>query len=193
MPSAIEAQLRDGTSVVLRPIGPDDRHLIEVGLERLSDRSRYFRFMHPVNKISDEDMDRFSDVDQMNHIAWGALCVGEQLEPLGLARCVRVSSNEHVAEVAVAVVDSHQGLGLGTMLLAAIAYDACQKGVSEFAATVLPDNRKMLDLFDELAARRRMDGGVVAVRIPIFMDAACYPSTPTGDAFRAVYSLFEAP
>jgi protein lysine acetyltransferase len=53
---------------------------------------------------------------------------------------VRSSTDPRVAEVAVAVVDSWQGRGLGTALLDAIAARAREEGVERFTASVLANN-----------------------------------------------------
>ena len=188
----IKTTLRDGTNVILRPITADDEHLIEIGLMHLSKESRYFRFMHPVDELSEEDLHRFADIDHINHIAWGAMDIsgGKEL-PAGLARCIRASQESTSAEVAVAVIDRHQGKGLGTILLAAVAHDGVRKGISEFTATVLPGNRKMLDLFSELAAKSRRNDGIVNVTIPLHSHPEKYPDTPTGNAFKDVYRLID--
>ena len=44
--------LRDGTRVRLRPIQPDDKHLLVRGFERLSEDSRYRRFFIPMSELS---------------------------------------------------------------------------------------------------------------------------------------------
>jgi GNAT superfamily N-acetyltransferase len=63
-----------------------------------------------------------------------------------VARFVRDVADPDVAEVSVAVVDDHQGRGLGAVLLRAAAERARQEGVRRFRATVLADNTPMLRL-----------------------------------------------
>ena len=186
----IETELRDGTPVLIRSIGPDDKQLLKVGMEHLSPQSRYFRFFRPLAEIPSNMLHRFTEVDHVNHEAIGALDVGgpEQL-PIGVARYIRSSEQRTSAEVAVTVVDSHQGRGLGTLLLAAIARAAVANGIDQFDAVVLSDNSKMLQVFNELGASMVRDGaGEVQVRVPLSCDGHAYPQTPVGDVFRKVFA-----
>ena len=52
------AVLRYGSVVHIRPIGPGDRALLQVGFEQLSDESRYRRFLHPVAELTIDLPDR---------------------------------------------------------------------------------------------------------------------------------------
>src|SRR5947207_5929492 len=107
--------LRDGSPVVVRPILPEDRDRLVEGFARLSDESRYRRFGTPVRRLTDEQLRYLTEIDYETHMAWIALDPATPGEPgLGVARYVRLPGEPEVAEAAVTVVDSHQGLGLGT-------------------------------------------------------------------------------
>ena len=51
-----------------------------------------------------------------------------------------------IAELAVTVAEEYQGLGFATILLRHLITIARANGVTEFAGTVLPNNKKMLNL-----------------------------------------------
>jgi len=51
------------------------------------------------------------------------------------------------AEVAFVVADDYQHLGLGTLLLEHLVRAARRRGISVFEASVLVENREMLDVF----------------------------------------------
>ena len=186
---SFKTTLRDGTPVLIRPVGPNDKHALETGLEHLSSRSRYFRFFGPVSALSNERLDYFTSADQVDHIAIGAIDLSHgDAEPVGIARCVRLEDQPDTAEVAVAIVDDHHGRGLGTILLAAVAHAAAAHHIKEFVATVLRDNRAMLDLFGELDdERHHEEAGVLAIRFDVHADPENYPDTPVGRSFRQVY------
>ncbi len=186
-----EIALRDGTPVHVRPVEPGDEHLLEVGLDNLSSQSRYFRFLQPVKQLSDKSLARFVDVDQINHIAVGALDLsGSEPAPVGIARSIRLNDAPEKAEVAVAIVDTHQGRGLGTILLAAVAHAAAAQGIKSHVATVLNGNNRMLHLFGELGAKTTStEAGVLELEIPNHANADDYPATPTGDVFRRIYRM----
>jgi len=188
---AFKTQLRDGTPVLVRPVTGDDRNLIEMGMEHLTPKSRYMRFFRPVTKLSEKTLDDLTWVDGINHIAMGALDLTHaEPFPVGVARCIRSKSNPGEAEFAIAIIDSHQGRGLGTILTAAVAYAATTHGIKTLTATVLSENRSMLKLFRELGAVNHVDvAGVISVRISISGDPEKCSRTPTGKTIRRIYTL----
>ncbi|MGI9406136.1 MAG: GNAT family N-acetyltransferase [Hyphomicrobiaceae bacterium] len=189
--TSFQTELRDGTPVQVRPVESGDQHLLEMGLEHLSEQSRYLRFFRPVHQLSDKELEKFTKVDQTNHIAVGAIdLTHSETYPVGIARCIRLENRPDEAEMAVAVIDSHQGKGLGTILLAAISLAATARDITTLVATVLRENHSMRDLLHELGATSdHGEAGVVSMRIPIYEDACKYPDTPTGTSFRRIYEM----
>lgn len=188
---SFELDLRDGTPIQVRPVAPGDEQLVHAGFDHLSERSRYFRFFRSVEHLSDEELEKFVEVDQRNHIAFGAVGLTHaESYPLGLARCIRLVNEPTAAEVAIAVVDSHHGRGVGTILLAAVAYAAAKMQIATFVAHVLNNNREMLDLFGELGGTSSVDEpNLTTVRMPIYSDTERYPDTPAIASFKRVYGL----
>ncbi len=186
-------ELRDGTPILVRPIESKDRHLIEIGMGQLSPKSRYMRFFRPVSKLSKNILDDITTTEHNDHIAIGALdLTHSEPFPIGAARCVRLKDRPSEAEVAITVIDSHQGRGLGTILLAALSYIARDHDITTFVATVLSENHAMLKLFRELGATSHSEGdGILSVRVPIAKDAESCLDTPTGAVARRIYKLLE--
>lgn len=137
--------LADGTRIRLRPLRREDRDIYLRGFEHLSDRSRYMRFFSPKNALTEAELRWFLDVDHHDHEAVAAVDT-DTGEGVGVARYIRDAEDGEVAEVSVAVVDDHQGRGIGALLLQAIARRAREEGVRRFRATVLADNTRMLRL-----------------------------------------------
>ena len=189
--SPFNAELRNGVPVLIRPVTPADRPLLEMGFAHLSDRSRYFRFLRPVERLSDDDLDRLVDTDGPDHLAIGALDLsGSEREPIGIARCIRLPHDPTSAEFAVTVIDSHQGLGLGSLLVGTLAASAVKAGVTGFVALVHAANAPMLQILRELgAAIEQRHGTGRELRLELQRDPAMYPATPTGDAVREAYQL----
>jgi RimJ/RimL family protein N-acetyltransferase len=73
------------------------------------------------------------------------------------------------AEVAFALDEPHQGLGLGTRLMRHLVAIARAAGLRELVAEVLPDNAPMLKVFQRcgLATTTRREGGVVHVTMAL--------------------------
>jgi GNAT superfamily N-acetyltransferase len=144
--------LRDGTRIVIRPVRPDDREALRESFERLSPESRYRRFLAPMAHLSESQLTYLTRVDHHDHEALVAMAEGDgdaEGEGLGIARFVRLEDPD-AAEVAVAVADSWQGRGLGTVLLAHLLARARQEGIERFTATVLADNRGSLEVLSSL-------------------------------------------
>jgi hypothetical protein len=92
-----------------------------------------------------------------------------------------------VAEVAVTVADSHQGRGLGSLLLGVLALSATQNGIRTFRAYILAENQPIIEILHDLGAvTSRDDGGVVRVDLAIPKRPDDLPDTPAGRVFKAM-------
>lgn len=149
-------RLGDGSEVGIRPIEPGDKEAIRRGFEQLGAESRYRRFLSPVAKLSNAQLEYLTDVDHHDHEALVAM-VG--VVGVGVARFVRLEPGGPKAEVAVAVGDDWQGKGLGTLLLDRLSQRARAEGVTTFTAAVLTDNRAIIDLLGALGSTRSRVAG----------------------------------
>jgi GNAT superfamily N-acetyltransferase len=165
-PAAL-ATLPDGRRVLIRPVTGSDKELLRRGFERLSDQSRYRRFLAPMVYLSDEIVRYLTEVDHHDHEAMVALDE-ETREGVGVARYVRAGQSD-IAEVAVAVVDHWQGRGVGTLLLEALAARAHEEGISRFSALMLAENEEMMELLQAIGPVRVVDReiGTVEVEAPL--------------------------
>jgi RimJ/RimL family protein N-acetyltransferase len=180
-------RLRDGVPVRVRPVVPDDKALLQDAFHRLSPTSRYRRFMSAVKELSARDLERFTEIDYTNHMAWVAIDENAPGHPLlAVARYVRLPHEPETAEVAVAVVDSHQGRGLGTLLLGVLSRSAAGNGIRRFLAYVLPENAPMTQIFRDLGATVEFERDVYRVYVPVPEDPRELPKTPAGRVFAAV-------
>ena len=148
--------LRDGSSVVVRPVRPDDRELLLAGFERLGPESRYQRFLAPMAELTDDIVTYLTDVDHHDHEALAAIDAATG-EGVGVARFVRCASRPDTAEAAVTVIDDWQGRGVGTLLLDRLAERAREEGMARFTALLLAENREMLELLDAIGSVRVVD------------------------------------
>ncbi len=166
---AIEQRLRDGTRVLIRMVGPDDRDELIAGFQRLSTRSRYLRFHANVEHLTEQQIRYLTDVDQVNHVAWVAVDLDAPDHPgIGVARFVRLHDEPTVAEAAVTVLDDYQGRGLGTELLDVLAVAAVRRGVTTFRAYVLGENRAMLAMLERLGpTHTQQQRGVLQIDVEL--------------------------
>jgi GNAT superfamily N-acetyltransferase len=114
--------------------------------------------MGPLNTFTEAQLAYFTEIDYVDHFAWIALAAGEPGEPaLGVARYVRLPEDRQAADAAVVVVDTHQGRGIGTLLLQALGAVALENGICRFRGYVLAENRPMIELLKHLGAEVTFD------------------------------------
>jgi len=159
--------LRDGTRVLVRPIRPDDKEALAAGLAKLSPESRYRRFLRPVTKLSERELRYLTEIDYADHFAWVAADADDETVGYGVARYVRDPKDPEVAEAAVAIIDDHQGKGLGSILVRLLAATAREHGIRAFRGWVLGDNREILAPLERIGARRTPEHGVLRVEIDL--------------------------
>ena len=144
--AARDVLLMDGSTVRLRQITPDDADRLRDFFARLSPRSRYLRFHSHVGSLSDDDIRRFTGVDDEHLVGIVAMLgEGDEERIIGVGHYFRMTADS--AEVAFAVEDTHQGRGIATQILDALAFEARVHGIETFEADVLGENRSMMEVF----------------------------------------------
>ena len=100
-------------------------------------------------------------MDHRDRVAFVAVS-GDEI--IAVARYERYRGTD-TAEVAFFVDDEHHGRGLATLLLEYLAAAAVENGLARFAATTLPNNRKMLGVFRSAGyeVSSRLEDGVVEI------------------------------
>jgi RimJ/RimL family protein N-acetyltransferase len=143
--------LRDGSTVLIRPVRSTDAPLLADGFARLSPQSRWMRFLGTKTSLSAAELRYLTDVDHHDHEAIGGLSAADG-RGVGIARYVRDTNDPQSAEIAVTIVDDWQGRGLGTELLARLSDRARQAGIDRFTALVSTHNAAMAGLLRKLGA-----------------------------------------
>ncbi len=127
-----------------------------MGFRSMSPGSRYHRFFAYVPGLSDAQLRYFTEVDQVNHVAWVAMAAGQALDGgLGVARFVRIREQPEIADFSFAVIDAMQRKGLGRALLAMLHLLAAERGVKALSATCLPENERVVSWLFRLGAEYR--------------------------------------
>jgi GNAT superfamily N-acetyltransferase len=156
--------------VEIRPIGPDDKDELQRGFERLSEQSRYRRFLSPRGPLTDSELRYFTEVDHHDHEALVAVDPVSG-EGVGVARFVRSDEDRSAAEFAIAVIDDWHRRGVGSRLLAALAERAREEQITSFTALALADNEAMLNLLPELGQVRSETTGAGTVELVVELPA----------------------
>ena len=157
--------LRDGGLAFLRPVRPDDADGLAELHAHLSSESKYLRYFTARSTLPDAELERSASVDYRDRMAFVAFVQGR----LAGYACYVHSRPEVVAEIAFQVEDAQQGRGLGTLLLEQLAAYAHAHDLHHFKASVLPQNRRMIEVFRDAGFPRRLlrDGDVVEVYLDV--------------------------
>jgi acetyl coenzyme A synthetase (ADP forming)-like protein len=149
--------------VHVRPVRRADRQALEAFFESLSDRSRQLRFFSSAANL--EAVARIA-AEAPDHGGYGI--VATRGDDQVLAHAMYGATGDDHAEVAFAVADELQGTGISTILLAHLAEQAEASGIDWFSAEVLPDNRRMLEVFRDsgFPTELRSLPGVIDVQFP---------------------------
>jgi GNAT superfamily N-acetyltransferase len=148
-----DLRLGDGTPVRIRILQPEDREKLEEGFRRLSQRSRYLRFLTPKSRLNSEELRYLTELDGVDHFGLVAILrgpAGEEIRGIGIGRFVRSAENPEMAEPAVTVADELQGLGLGSLLCLRLAAAARERGIVRFRCFLLSENRRVREMIRRL-------------------------------------------
>jgi GNAT superfamily N-acetyltransferase len=155
--------LRDGRTVEIRAQRSHDREGMQAAIARSSSGSLYRRFFAVRREFSEKEADYFLDIDFVNHVALVAVADDAgQPTIVGGGRYVVVQPGQ--AEVAFAIVDAYQGLGIGSALMRHLATLGREAGLRELIAEVLVSSGWLVDLRFELGLTHTSVKEPVAIR-----------------------------
>jgi GNAT superfamily N-acetyltransferase len=142
--------LKNGLQVAVRAIRPDDKERLISAFKELEESTVYLRFFGPKQELSPRELKQATDVDFTRTVAL-VTCIqdGESEKIIGGGRYIAFGDAEppDKAEVAFTVEEDYQGLGIGSMTLRHLAKIARERGISQFHAEVLQENKGMLAVF----------------------------------------------
>jgi RimJ/RimL family protein N-acetyltransferase len=162
-----QEQLRDGRTVKIRALRPDDETSMLAAIDRTGTESLKRRFFVTKREFSDMETAFFMNIDFVNHVALVAeIDEDGKTAIVGGGRYVVVESGH--AEVAFIVVDAYQRHGIGAILVRHIVGLARAAGLKQLAADVLPENVAMLNVLGKLGFQiRGVDPQVIHLRLTL--------------------------
>ena len=174
----IDVTLMDGTHVVMRPVRREDKPAFADAFDRLSEHSRFMRFLGGVTRLTPGLLAKLTEVDHVDHEAWVAMTPDAPDHPgIGVARYVRLRDEPDTAEPAITVVDEYQNRGVGSTLLEVISAAARANGVRRFRAYVSVDNYPMLHIMRRMGAHLEVDEpGIIRAIIPLLASSPAHAS-----------------
>lgn len=160
--------LSDGGRILVRPLLASDRDELAQRYLELSPEARRLRFFNAPDHLSARLLDYLMDVEGPDRCALVAQAVDDGGPGVGLARYVRSRDDPSFAEAAVTVLDAYQSRGIATALMHRLADEARDHGISTFTASVMWENRQLLDGLRAFGAQVAPgEPGVAEVRIAL--------------------------
>jgi RimJ/RimL family protein N-acetyltransferase len=151
-----ELVLGDGTRLTFRALDSNDRDGVAALFARLTPESRRTRFLAPKHELTPRELAYLTDIDHVQHEAIAAV---DQLNGSIVAISRYASDHARVAEIAVAVADELQSMGIGTALATRTVQRARANGFALLTATTLWENRAARALLRRLGFRCRASHG----------------------------------
>jgi len=141
--------LKNGVSVKIRAIRPSDKAGIVDAFGKLDAESVYTRFFQAKGSFSDRELKAATEIDFENVAALVVTIESGGREIIiGGGRYLAFDlAGVRSAEIAFLVEEDYHGLGIAGRILKHLARIARDRGVSQFEADVLPQNRAMLAVF----------------------------------------------
>lgn len=165
--------LRDGSTVHVRPVRPEDEGAILAFYQGLSAEARKLRFFGEATDLEQAARDD-TRVDYVSDCTLVAEA-GPEHRIVGVATYRRLDGDR--AEVALAVADVYQGRGLGTILIGHLAEIAESNGIRVFVAWVLPENYRLIQVFRDLGVPVEIRAGIEEIRVT-------FPTSLTSEAIE---------
>ncbi len=142
--------LRDGRTVLLRPIKPEDEPLWLEMFQNFSEESIRFRFFQIIKDTPHEIRVRYCNIDYDREIAIVAELNEEgRRKILGVVR-VSLEPDRKAGEIAFIIADPWQGLGLGTKMVDYVIEICKDMGVETIYGIMLQDNQRAINLMKKM-------------------------------------------
>lgn len=149
--------LRDGSSVLIRPISKQDKDLERAFIEGLTRQSRRYRFLCSVATPSEEMVEELTDIDHTHEVAFVAVVQeGGHERIVGVSRYAAGTDGQD-CESAVTVEEDWQNKGLGSTLMHHLVETARARGIRRMYSIDSAENGHMNDLAHHLGFHSSAD------------------------------------
>ncbi len=143
-------KLRDGRTVLLRPIKPEDEPLWLEMFQNFSEESIRYRFFQIIKDTPHEIRVRYCNIDYDREMAIVAeLNEQGRRRILGVVR-VSLEPDRKSGEIAFIIADPWQGLGLGTKMVDHVIEICKDMKVETLYGIMLPDNYRAINLMKKM-------------------------------------------
>jgi acetyltransferase len=163
--SLVDATLRDGSLAHLRRAVAEDQGMLERFLNSLSEETLSSRFL-------ESPADRRTLLRRLLPGPKNYVLLAIQNGDLVIGHAAYYRSGEETAEVGVVILDSHRGIGLGTIMVEKIARAANAAGISVFETITSRENMGVTKMVRSIGfpTSVKVESDVVRIRFPTSID-----------------------
>jgi acetyltransferase len=153
--------IKNGETITIRPIRPEDEPLMVEFHQKLSERTVYLRYFQPLKlsqRTAHERLRRICFTDYDREMVLLGVHQGKDLAQnvIAVGRLSKLHRRDE-AELAVLIHDGFQHLGIGTELYRRLIAIARDEKLRRLQCTVLTENREMRAICDKLGFQTRVD------------------------------------
>jgi RimJ/RimL family protein N-acetyltransferase len=162
-------RLRDGRTVAIRPLIPSDAPLLAEAIATADPDTLRRRFLGGPPRMTPQRLARLTTLDYKHRFA---LVAADEHTSRGVAIARYEAISDSVADVAVVVDPAWRRIGLATALLELLAQAALDRGIHEFSAYHLAQNRPVVALLARTGGTgtRLIEQGIAEVAVALDRD-----------------------
>ncbi|WP_261402225.1 GNAT family N-acetyltransferase [Chenggangzhangella methanolivorans] len=162
-PKALESELslRDGSTVTLRPIRPDDEPVVAAFFRGVAAEDLRQRFFTPVKEVPRAFIARLTQIDYARNQV--LLAIDHWGDAVGVVQ-LHADPDVETGEYAILLRSDQKGRGLGRLLMQAMIRAAASEGLKSVTGEVLTENSAMLAICRDLGFDIRPDPDDLSLR-----------------------------
>lgn len=138
--------LWNGHRLRIGSVQPRNRAQISSSLKNMSAETIRNRFSGSKKEFTPKELEYLTVLDGFNHYAIGIEELEGAQRGVGLIRMVRSEQYPMEAEIAIALIDGYQKMGLGKILMKLMILAALERKIERLSFTFLPNNTAIIKL-----------------------------------------------
>ncbi len=157
---------RDGLDIKFRPIRPSDEDMMRRLFYQFSDESKYLRYFTRVSAMPHQEMQKYVNIDYIDTFSIVAVITRNKNEEIIAEGRYALYPREKKHELAFIVDEEFQGKGIASFLAEYLVKIAGERKIKTLYANVLPENKKMLAVFNKMKTEHtsKFSDGVVSIK-----------------------------
>lgn len=164
-PSRLETvkTFKDGLELRIRPVRASDEDMMRRLFYKFSDESKYYRYFTHVKVMPHKNMQKYLSVDYDKIVSVVAVHQSGNIERIVAEARYAAYPSGDAYEMAFLVDEEYQGRGIATFMANYLIKIARERGIKKLVASVLAQNRKMLEVFEKVSVKpvKHYDGDTV--------------------------------